>query len=68
MSAEYDPKTGESKYPNETDEAREARERRERARQGQPAEGQGEDTEQRAGKHERGDEAEGGRLREEGAA
>lgn len=59
--AEYDPKTGETSYPNETDEAREARERREEAGQGQPAEGSERDT-------ERGDEAEGGRLREGEAA
>jgi hypothetical protein len=62
MSAEYDPETGASKYPNETDEAREDRERREKAGVGQPAEGEDE----KAGKHERGDEARGGRLNTEG--
>jgi hypothetical protein len=46
MTAEYDPETGATKYPNETEEAREAREKRERVGVGQPAEG-GED----AGKH-----------------
>jgi len=33
---EYDAKTGESSYPNESDEAREAREKRERAGVGVP--------------------------------
>jgi hypothetical protein len=63
MSAEYDAETGESKYPNETDEAREDRERREKAGVGQPAEGE---QDEKAGKHERGDEAKGGRLNKEG--
>lgn len=52
--AEYDPETGESKYPNETDDAREAREKRERAGVGQPANPvEGGETEEEAagGKH-----------------
>jgi hypothetical protein len=36
--AEYDAETGETKYPNETEEAREAREKRERVGVGQPVE------------------------------
>ena len=44
MSAEYDPQTGETRYPNETDEQRAAREAREKAGVGRPVEG-GEDVE-----------------------
>ena len=47
--AEYDPKTGETKYPNETDQQRRAREERERTGQGQPdAEGETTEAQQKA--------------------